>query len=64
MDVVNPSIEIDAADIFQHCTRPLKCGPASKKGAKPLSVRYLVISLNDECGTTMVPLFLRRQRGT
>lgn len=31
MDVVNPSIEIDAADIFQHCTRPLKCGPAKRK---------------------------------
>lgn len=31
MDVVNPSIEIDAADIFQHCTRPLKCGPANRR---------------------------------
>lgn len=31
MDVVNPSIEIDAADIFQLCTRPLKCGPASEE---------------------------------
>ena len=31
MDVVNPSIEIDAADIFQLCTRPLKCGPAKRK---------------------------------
>lgn len=64
MDVVNPSIEIDAADIFQHCTRPLKCGPARQKGGNPLPVRYLVISLNDECGTTMALLFLRRQRGT
>ena len=31
MDVVNPSIEIDAADIFQHCTIPLKCGEAYRR---------------------------------